>query len=107
MNTKTSAIGGFGGVEGIVKTPQQDQLIFSDFESLFLQAEAVQRGWITGDAKALYESAVTQSFIYLAFEEDPANDAADAAAYLAGDGLTAAPDPGYLQYIVWDDPYKY
>jgi hypothetical protein len=104
VNTKTSAIGGFGGVEGIVKTPQQDQIILSDFESLFLQAEAVQRGWLTGDAKALYESAVTQSFIYLAFEEDPANDAADAAAYLAGDGLTASPGADFLQYIVWDDP---
>ena len=39
--------------------------ILTDFESLFIQAEAAQRGLISGDAKSLYESAVTQSFIYM------------------------------------------
>jgi hypothetical protein len=32
---------------------------------MFLQAEAVQRGWIAGDAKATYEAAVTESFKWL------------------------------------------
>ena len=31
-------------------------------ESLFLQAEAAQRGYFTGNAKQLYEDAVTASF---------------------------------------------
>jgi hypothetical protein len=39
--------------------------ILTDFESLFIQAEAAQRGLITGDVKALYEGAVTQSFLYM------------------------------------------
>lgn len=38
--------------------------ILTDFESLFIQAEAAQRGLINSDAKDLYQKAVTQSFIY-------------------------------------------
>jgi len=59
-NANTSAIG-----PGVLKGPGQDQLVLSDFESLFLQAEAAQRGWITGDPQTLFESAITQSFEYL------------------------------------------
>jgi len=61
-NANTSAIG-----SGLLKGPSQNELILSDFESLFLQAEAVQRGWITTGptAQSLFESAITQSFIYL------------------------------------------
>ena len=63
---------------GMLKAYNQSAPILTDFESLFLQAEAVQRGIITtGDAKALYESAVTQSIIY------EGGTAADAATYLA------------------------
>ena len=59
---------------GILKGPTQDVVIISSFESLFLQAEAVQRGYITGDAQALYEAAIKESFNYLGVED------ADAAA---------------------------
>jgi hypothetical protein len=58
-NASTSAVGA-----GLLKGAGQNELILSDFESLFLQAEAAQRGWITGNAQTLYESAVTQSFVY-------------------------------------------
>ena len=48
-----------------IRTPSDDALIFSDFEALFLQAEAVQRGWFpSGDAMGLFNSAVAQSFTY-------------------------------------------
>jgi hypothetical protein len=67
---------------GLVKTYNADSPIFTDMESLFLQAEAVQRGYLSGDAKALYTSAVTQSVLYLG------GLAADAASYL---GQTSAP----------------
>ncbi|MBV5312045.1 MAG: SusD/RagB family nutrient-binding outer membrane lipoprotein [Prolixibacteraceae bacterium] len=46
--------------------------ILTDFESLFVQAEAVERGFIAGSGKALYNSALTQSFVYLGL---PAADA--------------------------------
>lgn len=39
--------------------------IFTSVESLFLQAEAVQRGVITGDAKALLTAAIRESFVWL------------------------------------------
>jgi hypothetical protein len=42
------------------------------YESLFLQAEAVARGWMTGDAQALYEAAIEENFVSFGF--DPAVD---------------------------------
>lgn len=74
---------------GLLKAYNQDSPILTDFESLFLQAEAAQRGFITADPKALYESAVTQSILYLGQKSffDPASyvplTAGDAATYLA------------------------
>lgn len=65
---------------GMIGSFDSDSPILTDFESLFLQAEAVQRGIISGNAKALYESAVTQSIIY---EGGPSGDAVSAAAYLS------------------------
>jgi hypothetical protein len=60
----TSKLGYSKGSAGyIIGTPTQSSPVLTDFESLFIQSEAVVRGYITGDAKALYNSAVTQSFI--------------------------------------------
>jgi hypothetical protein len=49
---------------GMLQAYNQNAPILTDIESLFLQAEAAQRGYISGSAKAFYESAVTQSVIY-------------------------------------------
>jgi hypothetical protein len=62
---------------GLLKSYDQPGVIMTDFESLFLQAEAVARGIIAGDAKALYEAAVAQSFAYFGLTS------AQAANYLA------------------------
>jgi hypothetical protein len=59
-NASTSAIGA-----GLLKGFTQNELILSDFESLFLQAEAAQRGWIPGSAQNFYQEAITQNFVYL------------------------------------------
>ena len=56
-NTVISAVG-----PGILASPTQAAWIMPACESLFLQAEAVQRGYLTGDASALYLSAVSESF---------------------------------------------
>ena len=41
-------------------------IVLSSAESLFLQAEAAQRGWLpSADAKALYEAAIEESFSLL------------------------------------------
>lgn len=50
---------------GILKSPGQPAGIFMAADSYFLQAEAIQRGYITGDAKAAYESGIQASFDYL------------------------------------------
>jgi hypothetical protein len=63
---KTSQLGYIKGDAGtMIGTPDKSAPILTDFESLFIQAEAAQRGLISGSAKSLYESAVTQSFAYM------------------------------------------
>jgi len=64
---------------GLAKSADQDQWLLTSVESLFLEAEAVERGWLPGDAQTKYNDAVTESFVFL---EVP--DATTAAAdYLA------------------------
>jgi hypothetical protein len=65
---------------GLIRSYDQDAIIMTDFESLFLQAEAAYKGYITGNVKALYESAVTQSILYMG---GPTGNTATAATYLA------------------------
>ncbi len=53
---------------GLAKSPTQPQWLFTSIESLFLQAEATQRGLLAGDAKTTYEAAVKESFNWLEVE---------------------------------------
>jgi len=66
-----------GDPTGLFKRFNQPSVLLSSFESLFLQAEAAQRGWITGNAKAFYESGIKESFQYMsvASTEFPAYNA--------------------------------
>ena len=72
-NAKISAIGGnkLGGAQdsGTLKSPTQGSVILSSSESLFLQAEAIQRGFLTGDAAGVYQSAVAESFRVLGLSD--------------------------------------
>ena len=73
--SQTSKLGYLKGNAGyLIGTPTQSSPVLTDFESLFIQSEAVVRGYVTGDAKALYNSAVAQSFIHMGFvaQEDTA-----------------------------------
>ena len=47
---------------GLLVNSSQDGLVFTAAESLLLQAEAVLRGYLSGSAKNLYESGITESF---------------------------------------------
>lgn len=47
---------------GLLSSSSQDGIVFTAAESLLLQAEAVQRGYLSGSAKDLYESGITESF---------------------------------------------
>lgn len=74
---------------GLGKSASQPQWLFTSVESMFLQAEAIQRGLIPGDAEAAYRAAVTESFEWLAVP----NAATSAASYLnqAGNPLVEWP----------------
>ncbi len=64
-NNVTSGIGLATSTRlGIINSPSQSSPVLTSFESLFLQAEAAQRGLIVGDYKALYKSALEESFYY-------------------------------------------
>ena len=65
---------------GLLQGPTQSAPLLTDFESLFIQAEAASKGIITGNVKALYQSGVTQSIVYLG------GTAADATDYLSQGG---------------------
>ncbi len=76
----TSKLGFQAGSKGhMIGTYDKSAPLLTDFESLFIQAEAVLRGYITGDAQALYNAAMTQSCIYMGLT------AADAEAFIATD----------------------
>jgi hypothetical protein len=57
-NDNISGVNGPGNAKG----PDQSAVILGAFESFFLQAEAVQRGYLQGDAADLFKKAVEQSF---------------------------------------------
>lgn len=72
-------------VGGVVKGAGQAQPIMLAAESYFLQAEAMVRGYISGDAKTAFEEGMAASFNYLFLdanesytgEQDPAAYVAD------------------------------
>lgn len=57
-----------GQPTGLFKSINQSSILLGSFESLFLQAEAAERGWIEGSAKIYYELAIKESFIYLTLD---------------------------------------
>jgi hypothetical protein len=69
---------------GTAGSATMDQWILPSFESMFLYAEAVARGWMPGNAQTAYEAAVTESFVWLGLTSG------DAATYLAGAGSWSA-----------------
>ena len=46
-------------------------ILISDYESYFLQAEAVEKGWATGDAEQLYTDGIAISYLSLGLSVDP------------------------------------
>ena len=55
---------------GLAKSATQNQWVFTSVESLFIQAEAVQRGWISGAPETAYYNAVKESFVWLGVTQD-------------------------------------
>jgi len=76
---------------GVLKSPGQGANIMSSAEALFLQSEAVARGYITGNAAALYNAGIAASFA-----DDVVPNAAAAAATYAAQPAIAYPTGGSL-----------
>lgn len=51
--------------KGIIKGRDMADWIMTSIESKFLQAEAIYRGWLPGDAETAYKEAVQESFRWL------------------------------------------
>src|SRR6266850_2604949 len=84
-NTSAFGLGVMGG-------PSSPVTFLSAAQSFFLQAEAVQRGWMAGNAQALFQSGVTESFKLLGV---PAAVAAATTYYSSGtpnEDFAASPD---------------
>lgn len=64
--TATSKLGYLSGNAGyMIGTYDKSAPLLTDFESLLIQAEAVERGYITGTGKDLYQAGITQSYLYM------------------------------------------
>lgn len=78
-NTANASDATSGVGYGMAKSYTSPMWVLTNVEAMFLRAEAVARGWISGDAKIAYENAVKESFNWLGV-----TDAATAAStYLA------------------------
>lgn len=81
-NPKAANLSGVNG-PGLAESPTAPQWFFTSVESMFLQAEAIARGWtipgVSVNAQTAYENAVRESFIWLGVT----NATATANAYLA------------------------
>lgn len=74
----TTGVGTAAGATTAATGSAMNGYILTSAESLLLQAEAVQRGYLAGNAKALFQSAITQSCLLLGVT------AANAATYNTG-----------------------
>lgn len=79
-NSYVSAVGGSRNTTevnpsaaGIIKGRNMNDWIMTSIESAFLQAEAVYRGWLPGDAEEAYKTAVRESFRWLNVGENTNN----------------------------------
>ncbi|HEY5461844.1 MAG TPA: SusD/RagB family nutrient-binding outer membrane lipoprotein [Hanamia sp.] len=69
QSTNTSKSSGIG--PGLIQNPGQSAVMMTAAESYFVQAEAVVRGYLTGNAQQLYQSGITASFEYLNIGGNP------------------------------------
>jgi len=87
---------------GLAGSASQNQWILTSVESMFLEAEAIARGWIAGSAQTAYENAVRESFIFLGVPNavTAANTymSANAIANWANAGATALSKAKFITY---------
>jgi len=94
---KTMGLADFSRPTLSIRSQTSPSYIMTYSEVLFIRAEAAQRGWIAGDAKALYEAAITASM------QQWGVAASDIATYLAKPGVAynAANGLKQIAYEKW------
>ncbi len=76
---------------GLMPTVESPMWVMTGVEAMFLQTEAMIRGWLPGDAKAMYQNSVRRSFVSLGVPDATV----EADTYLAGiNARVAWPDAG-------------
>lgn len=85
---------------GILKGYDMDQWMLTSVESLFLQAEAIFRGWLPGNAKQAYFDAVRESFRWLNVGENRADLSLSDAVF---SNWYALEDAANNDHVSWDD----
>ncbi len=87
---------------GLANSATQGQWIYPSFESMFLEAEAIARGWLPGNAQTAYMAAVRESFVWLGVPDavNAANTymANNAIANWANAGSTPASQAKFIVY---------
>lgn len=102
-STPSAAVGGDVRASEIAKSAVAPVIFLSDYESLFMQAEAVVRGWGTGDDKDLFERAVVAN--YDAYSA-AINDAVGVVfSPLVADSLATSDSTGVRQEIPFNASY--
>ena len=94
---KSMGLADFSRPSTTIRGQTSPSYIMTYSELLFIRAEAAQRGWIAGDAKALYEAAITASM------QQWGVTAAEITAYLAKPGVVYSAANGLKQiaYEKW------
>lgn len=81
---------------GIVKGWDMRSWVITSMESLFLQAEAIQRGYLAGNVETTYKNAVLESFVWL-----NVGTSADSATAQFNRWYNAAAGKAYQANVVW------
>jgi len=111
--TYVSAVGGSRNTDvvnpsaaGIIKGRNMDDWVLTSVESMFLQAEAIYRGWLPGDPETAYKEAVRESFRWLNVGENANNPVlSDAIFEQWYNEQTAAANPA-VSWSAAPDKYK-
>lgn len=79
---------------GLFHAYNQNSILLSDTESLFLQAEAIWRGWLSGDVGAVLQDAVKSSLDYMKVEST------EQEAYLQAEAQRISATDNVLAHII-------
>jgi hypothetical protein len=91
---------------GIIKGYDMPAWIITSIESKFLQAEAIQRGWITGNPEEAYKDAIKESFRWLNVGGNSTNPSLSDVSFDSWYDAEAAASNPAVSWVAAPDKYK-